>query len=216
MDRRAFLTLCVMSGVASSAVMVGDAHAAADQIVMWNWGGGAEECQGKAFGAPFTKATGIPLRFDTSGSLQGKIRAMVDSGNITADVAEADAFDAIALGATGHLEPIDYNVVDRTNVLDGFGWDHGVSGYFYGYAFMYDTEAFGDDAPNNWADFFDTEKFAGKRSLYKWANGALEAALLADGVARDALYPLDMDRSLAKLKSKRIACIGVLAPWRIR
>lgn len=201
MNRRSFLTLCAMAGVASSAVLVGDAHAAADQIVLWNWGGNAEQCHGDAIGAPFTETTGIPLRFDTSGPLQGKIRAMVDSGNITADVADADAFDALALGASGHLEPIDYSVVDKSKVLDGFAWDHGVSVMFYGYAFMYDTEAYGDTPPNSWADFFDTAKFPGTRSLYKWANGALEGALLADGVAKDALYPLDMDRALAKLKS---------------
>lgn len=201
MNRRSFLTLCAMAGVASTAVMVGDAQAAADQIVLWNWGGDAERCHGDAIGKPFTDATGIPLRIDTSGPLQGKIRAMVDSGNITADVADADAFDAIALGASGHLEPIDYSIVDKSKVLDGFAWEFGVSVMFYGYAFMYDTQAYGDTPPNSWADFFDTKKFAGKRSLYKWANGALEAALLADGVSKDALYPLDMDRALAKIKS---------------
>lgn len=203
MNRRSFLTLCVMAGVASSAVMSGDAHAAADQIVLWNWGGDAEACHGSAIGQPFTEATGIPLRIDTSGPLQGKIRAMVDSGNVTADVADADAFDALALGASGHLEPIDYSVVDRSKVLDGFAMEHGVSVIFYGYAFMYDTEAFGDMPPTGWADFFDTAKFPGKRSLYKWANGALEAALMADGVAKDALYPLDMERALTKIKSMK-------------
>ncbi|WP_394689517.1 extracellular solute-binding protein [Hoeflea sp.] len=201
MNRRSFLTLCVMTGFASSAVMSGDAHAAADQIVLWNWGGDAEACHGSAIGRPFTDATGIPLRIDTSGPLQGKIRAMVDSDNVTADVADADAFDAIALGASGHLEPIDYGVVDKSKVLDGYAMEYGVSVIFYGYAFMYDTEAFGDTPPTGWADFFDTAKFPGKRSLYKWANGALEAALMADGVAKDALYPLDMDRALTKIKS---------------
>ncbi|MEX0302499.1 MAG: extracellular solute-binding protein, partial [Leisingera sp.] len=186
LDRRYFLALCAMAGVATSAVMAGDAEAAADQIVLWNWGGDAERCHGQAIGQPFSDDTGIPLRIDTSGPLQGKIREMVDSGNVTADVADADAFDAIALGKSGHLEPIDYSVVSQDKVLDGFAWEHGVSVIFYGYAFMYDTEKFGDNPPNSWADFFDTEKYPGKRSLYKWANGALEGALLADGVSKDA------------------------------
>lgn len=207
MGRRSFLTLCAMAGVATVAVGVGDAHAAADQIVLWNWGGDAERCHSEAIGKPFTEATGIPLRIDTSGPLQGKLRAMVDSGNITADVADADAFDAIALGKSGHLEPIDYNVVDKSKVLDGFAWEHGVSVIFYGYALMYDTEAYGDTPPTGWKDFFDTAKFPGKRSLYKWANGALEAALIADGVSKDDLYPLDMERSLAKLKSIKEDCL---------
>ncbi|MGI9483527.1 MAG: extracellular solute-binding protein [Hyphomicrobiales bacterium] len=201
MDRRSFLTLCAMAGVATSAVLAGDAKAAAKQVVLWNWGGDSEKCHGASIGVPFTEKTGIPLRFDTSGPLQGKIKEMVDSGNVTADVCDADAFDAIALGKSGHLEPIDYNVVDKSKVLEGFSWEYGVSIIFYGYAFMYDTKAYGDNAPNSWADFFDTGKFPGKRSLYKWANGALEGALMADGVAKDKLYPLDMPRALAKIKS---------------
>ncbi len=201
MDRRSFLVLCGMAGVAASAVSIGDAHAAANEIVLWNWGGSAEKCHGDAIGKPFTEATGLPLKFDTSGPLQGKIKEMVDSGNVTADVADADAFDAIALGKSGHLEAIDYNVVDKSKVLDGFTWDHGVSIIFYGYAFMYDTQTYGDNPPNSWADFFNAEKFPGKRSLYKWANGAIEAALVADGVAKDKVYPCDVPRALEKIKS---------------
>jgi len=201
LDRRSFLMLCGMAGVASLAVTVGDAHAAANEIVLWNWGGTSQVCHGDAIGKPFTAATGIPLRFDTSGPLQGKIKEMVNSGNVTADVCDADAFDAIALGKSGHLEPIDYSIVDKSKVIDGFAWEYGVSIIFYGYAYMYDTKAYGDNPPNSWADFFDTKKFPGKRSLYKWANGSIEGALLADGVSKDALYPCDVPRALAKIKS---------------
>jgi len=201
LDRRSFLVLCGLAGVATAAVSVGDAHAAADQIVLWNWGGSSEQCHGAAIGEPFTAATGIPLKFDTSGPLQGKIKEMVNSGNVTADICDADAFDAIALGDAGFLTPIDYGVVSKDKVLKGFAWEFGVSVIFYGYAFMYDTEAFGDAPPADWKDFFDTAKFPGKRSLYKWANGAIEGALLADGVSKDDLYPCDVPRALEKIKS---------------
>jgi putative spermidine/putrescine transport system substrate-binding protein len=199
-DRRSFLTLCAAFGVATTALRAGDAHAAADQIVMWNWGGDAVKCHTDAFGGPFERDTGTEFLVDTSGPLQGKVREMVDSGAVTADVADADAFDAIALGRSGHLEPIDYDIVDRSRVLDGFAWEHGLSMIFYGYAFMYDTEAFGDNPPSTWADFWDTETYPGKRSLYKWANGAVEAALMADGVAKEDVYPCDVDRALEKIR----------------
>lgn len=201
MDRRSFLVLCGMAGIASQAVLVGDAEAAAEQIVMWNWGGQSEECHGKAIGEPFTEQTGLPLKFDTSGPLQGKIKEMVDSGNVTADVCDGDLFDAVALGKTGHLEPIDYGIVSKDRTLPQYALEHGVSIILYGYAFVYDTQAYGDNPPKSWADFFDAQKFPGKRSLYKWANGSLEGALLADGVSKDELYPLDLDRALAKIKS---------------
>jgi putative spermidine/putrescine transport system substrate-binding protein len=201
LDRRSFLVLCGMSGVAMQAVLAGDAEAAANEIVFWNWGGESPECQAKAFGNSFEEQTGMPVRFDTSGPLQGKIKEMVDSGNVTADACDGDLFDAVALGPQGYLEPIDYDVVSKDKTLPQYALEHGVSIILYGYAFVYDTEAYGDNPPTGWADFFDTAKFPGKRSLYKWANGSLEGALIADGVARDALYPLDMDRALAKVKS---------------
>ena len=201
MDRRTFLALCGMAGFATAAVSAGDAKAAADQIVLWNWGGSSEECHGSAIGKPFTAETGIPVAFDTSGPLQGKIKEMVDSGKVTADVCDGDLFDAVALGKTGHLEPIDYSVVSKDRTVNGYALEHGISVILYGYAFVYDTQAYGDNPPTGWKDFFDVEKFPGKRSLYKWANGSLEAALMADGVAKDALYPLDLDRALAKIKA---------------
>lgn len=201
LDRRSFLAICGMLGVASLAVSAGDAEAAANQIIMWNWGGESEKCHGDAIGKPFEAATGIPLKFDTSGPLQGKIKEMVDSGKVTADVCDADGFDAIALGKSGHLEAIDYNIVNKAQIKEGFAWEHGVCVIFYGYAFMYDTQAFPDNPPSSWADFFDTAKFPGKRSLYKWANGSIEGALLADGVGKDKVYPCDVPRALEKIKA---------------
>ena len=52
----------------------------------------------------------------------------------------------------------------------------------------------------NWDALFDTKKYPGKRALYKWPSpGVIELALLADGVAPDALYPLELDRAFKKL-----------------
>lgn len=201
LDRRSFLALCAMAGVATLAASAGDAEAAANEIVMWNWGGESEKCHGDAIGKPFTAATGLPLKFDTSGPLQGKIKEMVDSGKVTADVCDADGFDAIALGKSGHLEAIDYAIVNKAQIKEGFAWEFGVCVIFYGYAFMYDTQAFGANPPANWADFYDTAKFPGKRSLYKWANGSIESALMADGVAKDKVYPCDVPRALEKIKA---------------
>lgn len=201
LDRRTFLALCGAAGVATAAVSAGDAEAAADYVVMWNWGGQSVECHGSAIGDAFTAATGKGVKYDTSGPLEGKIKEMVDSKNVTADVADADLFNAVSLGPTGHLEAIDYSIVSKDKTLPQYALEYGVSIILYGYAFVYDTEAYGDNPPKDWADFFDTKNFPGTRSLYKWANGSLEAALMADGVAGDQLYPLDMDRALNKIKS---------------
>jgi putative spermidine/putrescine transport system substrate-binding protein len=64
----------------------------------------------------------------------------------------------------------------------------------------YNKTAFKGAQPSTWADLFDTKKFPGKRTFYKWsAPGVLEIALLADGVPANKLYPLDLDRAFKKL-----------------
>jgi putative spermidine/putrescine transport system substrate-binding protein len=59
----------------------------------------------------------------------------------------------------------------------------------------------GDKGPQSWAEFYDVKKFPGKRTLFAQFEGQLEGALIADGVDPKSLYPLDVDRALAKIKS---------------
>ena len=48
------------------------------------------------------------------------------------------------------------------------------------------------------ADFFDLKRVPGKRMIRKDSQAMLEMALIADGVPLDKLYPLDVDRAIAK------------------
>jgi len=67
----------------------------------------------------------------------------------------------------------------------------------------YDKRRLTDDkAPRNWAEFWDTQRFPGKRSLYSSPSDGsiLEIALLANGVPIDKLYPLDVERALKSLE----------------
>jgi putative spermidine/putrescine transport system substrate-binding protein len=54
--------------------------------------------------------------------------------------------------------------------------------------------------PKSWADFWDAKAFPGRRAVSGLAQETLEIALLADGVAKDKLYPLDVERALAAIK----------------
>src|SRR5262249_32381931 len=59
-----------------------------------------------------------------------------------------------------------------------------------------------DKAPRTLAEFWDTDRFKGKRSLYAGISdgSTLEMALLADGVPLNQIYPLDVDRALRSLE----------------
>jgi putative spermidine/putrescine transport system substrate-binding protein len=74
--------------------------------------------------------------------------------------------------------------------------------YTYSNLITYDPSKFTNGHPTTWADFFDTEKYPGKRAIQQTSSAAMTTfmiALLADGVAPEDLFPLDYDRAIAKL-----------------
>jgi putative spermidine/putrescine transport system substrate-binding protein len=75
----------------------------------------------------------------------------------------------------------------------------------YAQTYAYRTDVF-KEKPNSWADFWDTKKFPGPRSMPAGSGGLtpfLEAAVIASGVPMDKVYPMDIDKayeSLSKIK----------------
>jgi len=69
---------------------------------------------------------------------------------------------------------------------------------------FYQEGTYSGEQPDSVADFFDVEKFPGKRGIHTWANALIEMALYADGVAIADVYdvmdtPEGIDRAFAKL-----------------
>jgi putative spermidine/putrescine transport system substrate-binding protein len=200
LSRRQFAQWAAIAlGGAPLALRSTGARAADKQLVLVNWGGDAIKAYDQAYGQPFFKETGIEVKEDGTGPTEGAIAAQFKSGKPTWDLVDADPFSAITLGKQGMIEPIDYTVVDKSKMRAGFGWDYAGSTYFFSYVIAYDAQKFASDPPKSMADFFDVAKYPGKRSLYKWGAGMWEAALLADGVAPDKLYPLDLKRAHDKI-----------------
>lgn len=203
----------VIGGVAAAtlaAAAVGATKAeAASRIVVCNWGGEGIKAQSAAWGQPFAQHSGVPVEFDGSGPTFGKIRTMVESGNVVWDVCDANLAVAIDLGRKGYLEKIDWTVVDKNKVRPGFWNDWGVSHFVYSFVLAYDKVKFKDKPPRTWADFWNIKDFPGSRALSARTLGSLEAALMADGVParKEALYPLDEKRALAKIKAIKDNCV---------
>ncbi len=208
--RRRFAKLAGLALGAPALLRATKGLAEAKDLVLVNWGGDAIKAYNQAYGEPFLKQTGITVKEDGSGPTEGAIAAQYKSGKPSWDIVDADPFSAIALGKQGMIEPIDYAIVDRAKMRPGFGWDYAASTYFFSYVIAYDSSKFGGKAPTGMADFFDVQKFPGKRSLYKWGSGMWEAALLADGVAPDKLYPLDLKRANDKIRAFKD---NVVAYW---
>lgn len=197
-DRRTFLA--ALGGLGLTAMFrPGPAHAEANEIVICNWGGVATEAFQKAYGDYFTKQSGMKVSIDGAGPVIGAIRAMVESKKVTWDVTDGGLVDAAVLGKGGYVEPIDYGVVDKSKVAEGLAAEFGVANYIFANVLAYDSSKTNGAVPT-WVDFFDLQKYPGKRAMCKWIQGQLECVLLADGVKPEELYPLDVDRAFAKLK----------------
>lgn len=184
------------------------AHA---DITVMSWGGAYGEAQTEAFVKPFVAATGKPTIMVDSDNPAAPIKAMVEAGNVTVDVASLEYADAIRLCDEGVLEPIDIATLpagaDGTPAADDFlpgaVTECGVSTDIWSTVFAYDTTKF-PEGPTTAADFFDLEKFPGKRGLRKGAKAVLEFALMGDGVPASEVYgilntPEGVDRAFAKL-----------------
>jgi putative spermidine/putrescine transport system substrate-binding protein len=108
--------------------------------------------------------------------------------------------DARTAAEAGFLADIDTSIVPLDKLTEGTYDQHGIEVGTFGMVLAWDGDAY-ETAPSSMSDLWDVQRFPGKRCFfnnpqYGWT---LEAALLADGVAPDALYPLDVDRALAKL-----------------
>lgn len=205
MDRRDFMQLLLAAGAApalGAAALSASrpAFAKATEIVLSNFAGDAISGMSKAWGEPFTADTGIPVRVEGGSPLPGKIKAMVESGSVTWDVCDGDGYLCNQLGKQGLLEDLDYSIVDKTKVREGWAWPQGIANYTYSFVLAYRKDMF-PDKPPTYVDFFDTEKYPGKRTMWKYGMGAMEACLQGDGVALDKLYPVDVDRAIAKARS---------------
>lgn len=176
------------------------ALAADDEIVLQNWGGTAEKAVMAAFADTAKQQIGRTLVVDGSGSTAGNVRAMEDAKHVTVDLMDLDLGTSMQLGQAGLLEEIDYAIVDKSKVLTGFATPWGVGSYLFSYIFAANEKRVKDKVPKTWADFWNVKDFPGKRGLPGESQGVWEAALLADGVASDAIYPIDFDRAVRKIK----------------
>ncbi|WP_090268210.1 ABC transporter substrate-binding protein [Pseudomonas panipatensis] len=187
--------------IAAVLGLAGGIASAADSVSFVSWGGTTQDAQKQAWADPFSATSGIHVVQDGPTDY-GKLKAMVESGNVQWDVVDVEADFALRAASEGLLEPLDFKVIDRSKIDPRFASDHGVGSFYFSFVLGYNQGKLGGHAPQDWTALFDTKTYPGKRALYKWPSpGVLELALLADGVPADKLYPLDLDRAFKKLDS---------------
>jgi putative spermidine/putrescine transport system substrate-binding protein len=165
-------------------------------LVFTSYGGSFQRAQEKAWLTPYSKETGTEIHQD-SPTDYAKLQSMVENDRVIWDV--VDVGNDFGLESTADLlEPLDYSVIDKEPILEGYASEYRIACMLYANVLAYSTEQL-EGTPSSWVDFFDTRRFPGRRGLHKVPSETLEVALLGDGVPPENLYPLDVDRALNKL-----------------
>lgn len=200
LNRRSLLKAGAGASLAALAVpaLVGRA-AAATQITVADPGGPFSPAFRKAFYDPFEQKTGIRIvNVAREAEPTAQFKAIVDTGSYTWDVCTLTLSARDILTKQNLLEPIGFTQADVPGLMPLAISPVWMGTDVYSTVFAYRTDRMKAE-PQSWADFWDVEKFPGRRALRKNPIDTLEQALLADGVALDKLYPLDIDRAFKKL-----------------
>lgn len=174
----------------------------AQSLTVVSFGGPYQEAQRAAYMQPFSADAGIVI---TEGEYNGEyglmaLRARASQG--AWDVVSVESGPALRGEREGIFQPLPESLLDGLNIAPAARRRSSVGHLSFATILAYPT-APGSRAPTSWADFWDLRRFPGRRGLRNNPRGTLEIALLADGVPADRLYPLDVDRALAKLDQIR-------------
>lgn len=169
------------------------------------WGGGAQTAHVDSYFTPWAEDVGATIKQD-SPTDYAKVKTQVESGKVSWGIIEAEPNFTETACDSDQLEKLPDAVKDAASEADVDEEqinDCAVPNLQYTFSIAYNTDEFSEgDHPENWEEFFDTDKYPGKRGFWKYATGgAFEAALLADGVKPEDLYPLDLDRAFDKLET---------------
>lgn len=189
---------------------------AAESLTLVSWGGSYGRAIDAAFLAPFTEQTGIEINVETFNGGLAEVRAQVETGSIHWDIVDLETKDMATGCDEGLFELVD--VADMPAAADGTPaaddylpgdvTECGCTMLYYSWIYAYNADMYDGAAnsatPATIEDFFDLAKFPGRRGTRRVAQGNLEFALLADGVAPEQVYetlssPAGLARAFAKL-----------------
>ncbi len=189
--------LALVAGLA----MMGAAKA---DLTVISFGGVNQKAQVKAYYEPFSKATKIGIVPGEYNGEQAKVKAMVEARQVNWDVVEVESPELARGCEEGIYEKLDYSKIgDKKDFVGSAVTECGFGFFVWSTVLAYNADKV-KSAPASWSDFWDLQKFPGKRGMRKGAKFTLEFALLADGVKPADIYKTlgtkaGVDRAFKKL-----------------
>ena len=179
------------------------AASAQTALTVVNFGGANGAAQKKAYFDAYEKATGGKVTQVEYNGEQARITAMVEAKKVTWDVVEVEGPDINRGCDEGLFEPMDWSKLNKADFVSAAVHECGVGTFVWSTVLAYNADRL-KTAPQGWKDFWDVEKFPGKRGMRKGARYNLEFALIADGVPVSDVYKVlatkeGADRAFRKL-----------------
>jgi putative spermidine/putrescine transport system substrate-binding protein len=200
--------LCAGAGTACG----GGSSGSNDVVAIAGFGGDVSATYEEVWWRPLEERAGLTVREHAPADFT-KLKTQVESDNVIWDVTEiATTGQYLQAIEEGLVEQLDRDLLQREldavkagdltqDFVEGSVGTHGVWNTPYGTILMFDKRRFPDSEPqpSSLDDLWNFEDFPGKRCINNTAVYNLEIALRVDGVPRDELYPLDVERALRKL-----------------
>ena len=183
----------ILSQTLIASAVAAVSFAATADVNVTSWGGAYTASQQKAYADTWKEGT---VNFINYNGGLGEVRTQVESGTVTWDIVDVLPDQARTGCDEGLFEELDRSMF--TPAADGTSMDDDimvevpndcvVPQIFWSYVPFYQKGTFTGDQPTTIADFFNVEKFPGKRGIHTWPNALIEMALVADGVEIKDVY----------------------------
>lgn len=211
----ALVALTILGGGITSSVASAQSSgeatmpAARQEVTFTSWVGPYMRSQMLGFVRPYEAKSGVKVNVESYSGGIDEIRDQVESANVTWDVVDLTQADSLRACNEGLLE--DLSDIQLPNGADGTAFRDdfvegalnkcGVGVIVWGTAYAYNKSiaASAGAAPATIADFFDTDKFPGRRAIRNDPSVVMEWAAIADGVAPADVYKtLESEEGVAR------------------
>ena len=169
-----------------------------DVLTITSWGGAYEAAQVQAYFKPFEEAHDIRIELKPYNGGVAPLNQLDSPGYGNWDVIDMVESDALTACEERLIAEFDHTVLDAApdgtlphkDFVSRSLTKCGVAHLSFATVLAYDDRAFPTEKPNSVADFFDIERFPGKRAIQRSPKGIMEWAMLSHNVPVRQIYDL--------------------------
>ncbi|WP_422367396.1 ABC transporter substrate-binding protein [Pelagibius sp.] len=196
---------CVLGlTIGISLAFAGLNAASARDFTVTAWGGAVQDAKRDIFFTPFAKAEGVKVLDDVYAGGWAPFKAMQDTGVVPWDIVQVETAELVRGCEEGVFAPVDWTKVgNKGDFIPSAVSECGVGTTVWSIVVAYNADLVSEQ-PATVGDFWDLQRWPGKRGMRRGPKVNLELALMADGVSPADVYKElstkeGLERAFAKL-----------------